>query len=91
MIQRQMENQLTYPLIALRGITVFPGMIIHFDLNRKKSIAAVNAAMSNNQQVVVTCQKQAETDEPGVADLYPEGTIVESRIESYEAVFLMFG
>ena len=39
-----MERQMIYPLIALRGITVFPGVIIHFDLNRKKSIAAVNAA-----------------------------------------------
>ena len=79
MTQRKMENQLTYPLIALRGITVFPGMILHFDLNRKKSIAAVNAAMTNNQEVVVSCQKQTETDEPGADDLYPEGTIVEIK------------
>ena len=79
MTQKKMENQLSYPLIALRGITVFPGMILHFDLNRKKSIAAVNAAMSNKQEVVVSCQKLTETDEPGVEDLYPEGTIVEIK------------
>ena len=48
-----MERQMIYPLIALRGITVFPGVIIHFDLNRKKSIAAVNAAMKNLQEVIV--------------------------------------
>ena len=72
MTQKKMENQLNYPLIALRGITVFPGMILHFDLNRKKSIAAVNAAMSNKQEVVVSCQKLTETDEPGMEDLYPE-------------------
>ena len=71
-----MERQLIYPLIALRGITVFPGIIIHFDLNRKKSIAAVNAAMQNNQEVVVCCQKQTEIDEPGKEDLYNVGTIV---------------
>ncbi len=79
MTNEKMDNQLTYPLIALRGITVFPGMILHFDLNRKKSIAAVNAAMLNNQEVVVSCQKQTEIDEPGVDDLYPEGTIVEIK------------
>ena len=79
MTNEKMENQLTYPLIALRGITVFPGMILHFDLNRKKSIAAVNAAMQNNQEVVVSCQRQTETDEPGMDDLYPEGTIVEIK------------
>lgn len=79
MTRKKMENQLTYPLIALRGITVFPGMILHFDLNRKKSIAAVNAAMSNNQEVVVSCQKLTETDEPGIDDLYLEGTIVEIK------------
>ncbi len=79
MANEKMENQLIYPLIALRGITVFPGMILHFDLNRKKSIAAVNAAMSNKQEVVVSCQRLAETDEPGMDDLYPEGTIVEIK------------
>lgn len=79
MTQKKMDNQLTYPLIALRGITVFPGMILHFDLNRKKSIAAVNAAMSNNQEVIVSCQRQADIDEPGMDDLYPEGTIVEIK------------
>ena len=79
MTNEKMENQLTYPVIALRGITVFPGMILHFDLNRKKSIAAVNAAMLNNQEVVVSCQRQTEIDEPGADDLYPEGTIVEIK------------
>ncbi len=79
MTQEKMENQLTYPVIPLRGITVFPGMILHFDLNRKKSIAAVNAAMSDNQEVIVTCQRQTETDEPGMDDIYPEGTIVEIK------------
>ena len=76
MTQEKMGNQLRYPVIPLRGITVFPGMIIHFDLNRKKSIAAANAAMQNNQEVMVVCQRQVQTDEPGVEDLYPEGTIV---------------
>jgi len=71
-----MERQLIYPLIALRGITVFPGIVIHFDLNRKKSIAAVNAAMQNTQEVVVCCQRQTEMDDPGKEDLYEVGTLV---------------
>lgn len=65
-----------YPLIALRGITVFPKVIIHFDLNRKKSVAAVNAAMQNNQEVVVCCQRQTDVDDPGKDDLYETGTLV---------------
>ncbi len=75
MTQEKMENQLIYPVIPLRGITVFPGMIIHFDLNRKKSIEAVTAAMQNNQEVMLVCQRQVQTDEPGLEDLYLEGTI----------------
>lgn len=79
MSQKKTETGMVYPVIALRGITVFPGMILHFDLNRKKSIAAVNAAMQNNQEVVVSCQKQTDIDEPGMEDLYPESTIVEIK------------
>ncbi|MBS7303629.1 MAG: LON peptidase substrate-binding domain-containing protein, partial [Lachnospiraceae bacterium] len=79
MSQKKTEAGMVYPVIALRGITVFPGMILHFDLNRKKSIAAVNAAMQNNQEVVVSCQKQTDIDEPGMEDLYPESTIVEIK------------
>lgn len=75
----KMDDQLTCPLIPLRGITVFPGMILHFDLNRKKSMAAVNAAMSNKQEIMLCCQKEAETEEPGVEDLYPVGTIAEIK------------
>ena len=84
-----MERQMIYPLIALRGITVFPGIIIHFDLNRKKSIAAVNAAMQNNQEVVVCCQRQTEIDDPGKEDLYelykaaPYATIIASHMEAF--------
>lgn len=79
MINEKMDDQLTCPLIPLRGITVFPGMILHFDLNRKKSMAAVNAAMSNKQEIMLCCQKEAETEEPGMEDLYPVGTIAEIK------------
>lgn len=79
MINEKMDDQLTCPLIPLRGITVFPGMILHFDLNRKKSMAAVNAAMSNKQEIMLCCQKEAETEEPGMEDLYPVGTVAEIK------------
>lgn len=79
MTNEKMDDQLTCPLIPLRGITVFPGMILHFDLNRKKSMAAVNAAMSNKQEIMLCCQKEAETEEPGMEDLYPVGTIAEIK------------
>ena len=76
MTQEIIANELQYPVVALRGLNVFPGMIIHFDLNRKKSIAAVNAAIKAKQQLAVFCQKKIETNEPAMDDLYHEGTIV---------------
>jgi len=64
-----------YPMIALRGLTVFPGMIIHFDLSRKKSIEAANVAMNTDQKILLFTQKEAETDEPGDEDIYQIGTL----------------
>lgn len=68
-----------YPVLPLRGLNIFPDMVVHFDLKRKKSVAAVNAAMKSTQELAVFCQKQRETMEPEMEDLYPEGTLVEIR------------
>lgn len=66
----------TMPLIALRGLTVFPGMVMHFDVGRKKSISALEAAMADDQMVVLVCQKDADVDDPQGEGLYEVGTIV---------------
>ncbi len=71
-----MENrQLTIPVVALRGLTVLPQMIISFDISRKKSIAAVEKAMVGDQKVLLVTQRRTEEMNPGIADLYHMGTI----------------
>jgi len=63
------------PLIPLRGLTVFPYMVIHFDVGRQKSIEALENAMINDQMIFLVTQKDAETEEPTVEDFYKVGTI----------------
>lgn len=63
------------PLIPLRGITIFPSMVLHFDIGREKSILALERAMMLNQTVFLTVQKDAETDLPTIDDFYHVGTV----------------
>ena len=63
------------PTIALRGTTVLPGMIVHFDINRKRSIKAIEAAMLEDQKVLLFTQRDADVEEPGIRDLYDIGTV----------------
>lgn len=67
------------PVVALRGLTVFPHLIIHFDLNRQKSIAAVERAMMQEQEILLVAQKDAKTLEPDREDLYDIGTVAVIR------------
>lgn len=63
------------PLIPLRGITVFPSMVLHFDIGREKSVLALERAMMLNQSIFLTAQIEAETDLPTVDDFYHVGTV----------------
>lgn len=63
------------PLIPLRGLSVFPYMVLHFDVGREKSIHALEEAMVNDQMIFLTTQKEAETDIPTEEDFYKVGTI----------------
>ncbi len=67
------------PLLPLRGLTVFPYMILHFDVGRPKSIKALEEAMINNQLIFLVTQKDVKTDDPQQEDIYTVGTI--SRIK----------
>ncbi len=67
------------PLIPLRGVVVFPYMLLHFDIVRKKSILALENAMSMDQCLFVVAQKDANIENPSVADLYEYGTIVKVK------------
>ena len=64
------------PVVALRGMTILPSMITHFDISREKSVKAVEAAMLRDQRLVVLTQKSPETQDPGMKDLYKIGTLV---------------
>ncbi|PNV61157.1 endopeptidase La [Clostridium sp. chh4-2] len=71
-----MENHIiTMPVIALRGLTILPGMIIHFDISRAKSIAAVEKAMVSDQKVCLLTQKDINEMNPGMDELYHFGTV----------------
>lgn len=69
----------TLPAIALRGLTVLPGMMIHFDISRDKSVAAVEKAMMEDQKVFLITQRQAEVSEPERKDLYQVGCIAQVK------------
>ena len=64
------------PLVALRGMTLLPSMIVHFDISRAKSIQAVEKAMLRDQKVFVVTQKNPEVSDPEAKDLYRIGTVV---------------
>ena len=63
------------PAVALRGLTIFPRMIIHFDLSRDRSITAVQQALMESQKLFLITQKDSNVEEPLVEDLYEIGTV----------------
>lgn len=67
------------PTIALRGIVVFPGTNFHFDVGRKKSVAAVKAAMNDNQKIFLVAQKDINIENPEAEDLYRMGVVANIR------------
>lgn len=69
------EKTINLPLIPLRGLSIFPYMVLHFDVGRKKSIKALEAAMAKDQKIFLTTQFDIENDAPGMSDFYEIGTI----------------
>ena len=69
------ENLMALPLIPLRGISIFPNMIIHFDVGREKSKAAIEAAMEKQTDIFLATQKDYEIEDPEIGDIYNIGTI----------------
>lgn len=63
------------PTVTLRGLTILPGMVIHFDLSREKSMEAVEQAMLADQRLFIVTQKEAEVEDPCFEDVYEIGTI----------------
>ena len=73
------RNVSVLPAIALRGLVVFPNNIVHFEVGRAKSIAAIEAAMHANSSVFLVAQKEMDVEEPTTPDLYAYGVIAEIK------------
>lgn len=75
-----MENRIiTMPAIALRGLTVLPKMLIHFDITRPKSMAAAERSMVSDQKVFLVTQRQSDTTDPGAEDLFHMGCVAQIK------------
>lgn len=72
-------DHLNLPLVPLRGVTVFPNMIMHLDVGRESSINALEAAMVADRKIFLVTQKSLDIDSPGQNDLYDVGTVAEVR------------
>lgn len=62
-------------MVALRGMVIMPEMVVHFDVSRERSIAAIQEAMAEDQKIFLSAQKSIDTENPGIKDVYEIGTI----------------
>ncbi|MDF2567192.1 MAG: ATP-dependent protease La [Oscillospiraceae bacterium] len=80
MEQKKMKKtQVVIPTLAMRGLVLFPNMVLHFDVGREKSILALNAAMKGDRKIFLTAQKDMDVDEPLMNDLYTIGVVAEIK------------
>lgn len=75
MCDKNYDNYIDMPVVPLRGLVVFPEMVLHFDVGRKKSIAAIKEAMKSETEIFLVCQKDASVDDPSIDDIYDIGVI----------------
>ncbi len=73
------KNRRTIPLLPLRGILVFPYMIIHLDVGREKSISALEEAMVHDRLIMLATQRDAQDDKPEAEDIFSIGTVAEVK------------
>lgn len=73
------EKSFSMPMVALRGLVVFPEMTLHFDVGRQKSVRAVKAAMEKKTNIFLTAQMDMECQEPRYEDLYNSGVVCEIK------------
>ena len=75
----ELNTAMTLPVVALRGLTIFPGALVHFDVGRKASIQALEEAMSAGRPVFLVAQRELTRELPGEKDLYRVGTLAHVR------------
>ena len=73
--KKRRTQPVSLPMLPLRGLMVFPHMVLHFDVGRKKSIAALERAMMEDQKIFLVAQRDIDVDDPGIDDIYHVGTI----------------
>ena len=72
-------EEITIPALAMRGLVVFPNIVMHFDVSREKSEAALKAALNDNKLIFLTAQKDNDVEDPAIKDLYQVGVVAEIR------------
>jgi ATP-dependent Lon protease len=75
----QQDQEKTYPLLPLRGLLVFPSMVLHLDVGREKSIEALDRAMVEENHILLVTQQDAQIEEPVLNELFSVGTIAKIR------------
>lgn len=73
------RETMSLPMVALRGITILPEMVRHFDVSREISLKAIEEAMEGDQKIFLSAQKDIEVEDPGAADVYQMGCIATIR------------
>ncbi len=73
------DRIMTIPAVALRGMTILPGMVAHFDVSREKSMKAVEEAMMGEQDIFIVTQKNIEAEDPQIDDLYRIGIVAKIK------------
>lgn len=69
------EKQLTIPLLPLRGMLIYPSVVLHLDVGRDKSVEALEKVMVNDHRIFLAAQKEMATEDPETTDIYEVGTI----------------
>ncbi|MCM1380881.1 MAG: endopeptidase La, partial [Muribaculaceae bacterium] len=72
-------KEMTMPALAMRGLVVFPNVVMHFDVSREKSEMALKSALSDNKLIFLTAQRDDAVDDPSIQDLYQVGVVAEIR------------
>lgn len=75
----KLDKKMMLPMVALRGLVIFPYMVLHFDVGRDKSIEALENCMENGQDIFLVAQKDIKTEDPAPKDIYEVGTV--SRVK----------
>ena len=75
-----MDNEIkSMPMVPLRGMTILPEMVVHFDVSRQRSIAAVQEAMAEGQDIFLATQRSIDTEDPDAEDVFEIGTVAKVR------------